>query len=89
MVTYHYTIAVSATRCVYYRVMLGLYLGMADFDLGETLSEAYSSEVASPTSDAPPSIAPYPHRHPPVHSHPNYICGPSRLPPPPKLIPKQ
>ena len=38
--------------------MLGLYLGMADFDLGETLSEAYSSEVvASPTSDAPPLIA--------------------------------
>ena len=33
---------------------------MANFDLGETLSEAYSSEVASPTSDAPPPIAPYP-----------------------------
>ena len=30
---------------------------MADFALGETLSEAYSSEMASPMSDAPPPIA--------------------------------
>ena len=27
---------------------------MANFDLGETLSEAYSSEVASPTSQTRP-----------------------------------
>ena len=49
------------------RVILSLYLGMANFDLGEALSEAYGSEVASPMSDAPLRIAPYPQGRSLVH----------------------